>query len=92
MNLSHCISNDIPAVLVRYDYFKVSFFPSTMSEWNKPDWKIINLRSLSIFKKSLLNFIRPANSLFDIHNPYGIKPLTRLCLGLSHLHNHKCRH
>ena len=33
-----------------------------------------------------------ANSIFDIHNPLGIKLLTRLRLGLSHLHEHKFRH
>ena len=45
------------------------------------------------FKKKLLNFIRPcANSIFDIHNPLGIKFLTRLHLGQSHLHEHKFRH
>ena len=33
-----------------------------------------------------------ANSIFDIHNPLGIKLLTRLLLGLSHLHEHKFRH
>ena len=37
--------------------------------------------------------MRPcANSIFDIHNPLGIKLLTRLRLGLSHLHEHKFRH
>ena len=46
-----------------------------------------------IFKKYFLNFIRPrANNIFDIHNPYGIKLLIRLCLGLSQLHDHKFRY
>ena len=30
--------------------------------------------------------------VFSIHNPLGIKLLTRLRLGLSHLHEHKFRH
>ena len=73
--------------------FKNSFFPSTISEWNNLDCKIRNSGSLSIFKKNLLNFIRPsANSIFNIHNPYGIKLLTRLRLGLSHLCDHKFRY
>ena len=33
-----------------------------------------------------------ANSIFNIHNPYGTKLLTRLRLSLSHLCDHKCRH
>ena len=31
------------------------------------------------------------NIVFDIHNPFGIKLLTRLRLGLSHFHEHKSR-
>ena len=45
------------------------------------------------FKKHLLNFIwHCANSVFNIHNPYGIKLLTRLLLGLIHLRDPKFRH
>ena len=37
-----------------------------------------------------MEFIRPLpNSAFNIYNPYGIKLLSRLCLGLSHLNEHK---
>ena len=46
-----------------------------------------------MLKLSLLKFDRlVANSVFDINNSYGLKLLTRLCLGLSHLHYHKFRH
>ena len=72
---------------------KTHFFPSAISEWNKLDVNIRNSASLNTFKKKLLNFMRPsASSIFDIHNPLGIKFLTRLRLGLSHLHEHKFRH
>ena len=82
-----------PPIKVRHDYFKNSFFPSAISEWNKLDLNIRNSASLNTFKKKLLNFIRPcANSIFDIHNPLGIKLLTRLRLGLNHLHEHKFMH
>ena len=87
------LSYNIPPIKVRHDYFKNSFFPSAITEWNKLDLNIRNSASLNTFKKKLLNFIRPcANSIFDIHNPLGIKLLTRLRLGLSHLHEHKFRH
>ena len=86
-------SNNIPAIHVKQDHFKNSFFPSTISKWNKLHWKIRSSRSLSIFKKNLLNFTRPcANSIFNTHNPYEIKLLTRLLLGLSHILDHKFRH
>ena len=53
----------------------------------------LEIEQASILKKKLLNFIRLcANSIFDIHNPFGIKRLARLRLGLSHLHEHKFRH
>ena len=69
-------SNNIPAIHTRHNYFKNSSFSSTIYEWNNLDCKIRNSGSLSVFKKNLLNFIRPcANSIFNIHNPYGIKLL-----------------
>ena len=87
------LSYNIPPIKVRHDYFKNSFFPSAITEWNKLDLNIRNSARLNTFKKKLLNFIRPcANSIFDIHNPLGIKLLTRLRRGLSHLHEHKFRH
>ena len=55
-------------------------------------WKSENLKILEL-KKRLLEFTRPSpNSVFDIYNPYGIKPLTRLRFGLSHLNEHKFKH
>ena len=76
-----------------HDYFKNSFFPSAIKEWNKLDVSIRKSESLMLFKKHLLEFIRPKpNSIFDINNPIGIKYLTRLRLGLSHLKEHKFRH
>ena len=86
-------SNNIPAIHVRHNYFQNSFFSSTVPERSKLAWKIRNSGSLSFFKKNLLNLIRPcANIIFDNHNPYRIKLLTRLRQGLSHLRDHKFRH
>ena len=51
------------------------------------------LRPQSVFKEKILNFIRHSpNSFFDCHNPKGIKRITRLRLGLSHLREHRLRH
>ena len=72
---------------------KNSFFPTVVSEWNKLYFNIRNSGSFNTFKKKLLNFIRSCtNSIFDIHNPLGIKLLTRLHLSLTHLWNFKFRH
>ena len=55
--------------------------------------EIRNSESYSIFKKSLLKFIRTIpNSVFSVADIYGIKLLTRLRVGLSHLREHKFRH
>ena len=85
--------NNIPLINVRHNYFKNSFFPSSIIEWNNLDIDIRSASSIDIFKNSILKIIRPkANSIFDIHNPLGVKLLTRLRLGLSHLHDHKFKY
>ena len=67
------LSYNIPLIKVRHDYFKNSFFPSAITEWNKLDLNMRNSASLKTFKKKLLNFIRPCvDSIFDIHNPLGL--------------------
>ena len=84
--------NDIATYQCRTDVFKFSFFPWTITEWNKIDTKIRN-SPYSVFRNYLLKEIRPKPSpLYNIHNPSGIKLLTRLRLGLSHLNEHKFNH
>ena len=74
-------------------FSNILFFPSAIIEWNNLDPNLRNSKSISVFKEKILNFIRPSpNSFFDIHNPKGIKLITRLRLGLSHLREHKFKH
>ena len=81
--------DNISNIKTSSNFFRNSFFPSTITEWNKLDCDIRNSDSLNIFKLLLLKFVRPlANSVFDINNPYGLKLLTRLRLDLSHLRYH----
>ena len=85
--------DNLSSIKTRSNFFWNSFFPSTITEWNKLDHDICNNDSLNVFKLSVLKFVRPVvNSLFVINNPYGLKLLTRLCLGLSHFRYHKYRH
>ena len=52
-----------------------------------------NSESLSTFKKSVLQFIRSSpSSTYNCFNNKGIKHITRLRLGLSHLRDHKFKH
>ena len=86
-------TNNIPQFKVKHNFFRNSFFPSAVIEWNKLDLNIRNSESLNIFKKRLLKFIRPSgSSFFNCHNPRGVKLLTRLRLCLSHLRKHKFKH
>ena len=73
--------------------FKNSFSPSTIIEWNNLDPNLRNSDTYGTFKNAILNFIRLSRkSVFKCHNPQGIKFLTRLRLGLSHLREHKFKH
>ena len=78
-------------VSVNNNYFMNNFFTSTITEWNKLNMSIrYSAASLNVFKGRLLQFERPLeNSVFTCHNPIGIKYLTRLRLGFSHLRYHK---
>ena len=62
--------NSVLLFNVKHDYFKNSFLPSTVIEWNKLGSNIRNSESLALFKKCILAFIRPfENSTFQYHNP-----------------------
>ena len=86
-------SENVETYYCRIDQFKYSFFPYSIIEWNKLDINLCNAKSFLIFRNSLLKIGRPMqNSIYNIHDPVGIKYLTRLRLGLSHLNEHKFRH
>ena len=73
--------------------YKLSFFPSTIKDWNKLDRETRESNSLSIFKKRILNKIRPAKaSYFGIKDHTHIKYLTMLRLDQSPLRAHKFEH
>ena len=83
---------NIPLLKTRTDAFKYSYFPNTIQEWNKIGVSTRNL-PFTIFKNLLLKSIRPKPKLiFGLHNPNGLKHLTRLRHGLSHLREHKFKH
>ena len=73
----------------RTESFANSFFPYTIKEWNNLSPEIRKSVSYEVFINSLLKFTRPSlNSLFNVSASLGIKLLTRLHLGLSHLREH----
>ena len=57
---------------------------------NETKW---NSNSLEVFKSKLLALFRPVQrTIYNVFNPQGLKFLTRLRLGLSHLNEHRFRH
>ena len=85
-------SRNIPTYQCRIDIFKHSFFLWTVVEWNKlhPD---IRNASITVFKKHLLKEIRPdPHPVYNIRRPFGLKLLTWLRRGLSHLNQHRFNH
>ena len=80
----------LPCFHFKHSFVKNSFFLSVIIEWNNLDISIHNSKSLSTFKKSILQLIRPSlSSTYNYFNNKGIKHITRLRLGLSHLRDHK---
>ena len=61
-------------------------------EWNKLSSSTRNL-SYPVFRNHLLKIIRAVSNLvYNIQNYIGLKLLTRLRLGLSHLNEHRFNH
>ena len=80
-------------VTCKSEYFKNSFIPNVIYEWNKLDPDIRSSASYNLFRNTLLKFIRPLQrKMFSINDSVGVKLLTRLRLGFSHLREHKFRH
>ena len=85
--------DNIPQFNVRHTFFGNSYFPSIVTERNNLGKSIKNSESFSTCKKNILKFIRTSpNSIFNCHNPKGVKLLTKLRLGLSHLRDHQFKH
>ena len=86
-------ANNIPLVRANNNNnFMSTIFPSTITGWDKLDLSIRKSTSLNIFKSRLLRYIRPLESVFTCHNPIGIRDLTRIRVGFSHLRYHKFKH
>ena len=84
---------NIPLLNTSHNFFKNSFFSSTIIKWSKLDPGLRKAESLSVFKTNILKFIRRfPNSAYNFRNPKGLKFITRLKLGLSHLREHKFKH
>ena len=82
-----------------YDYqrrterFMMSFFPDAVASWNIFIDYFRNIPSYNVLKTHLFALFRPPKrSIFNIHDPTGIRFLFQLRLGLSPLRSHKNHH
>ena len=70
-----------------------SFFPDGIKAWNKVIVHFPNMPSINILKSHILSLIRPEKkSIFNIHEPLGLRYLFHLRVGLSPLRSHKNRY
>ena len=75
------------------DRYMNSFFPNAIKTWNNFIAVFSNVQSIETFKKQMLSLIRPEKkSIFNIHDPIGLRYLFYLRVGLSPLRSHKNRH
>ena len=89
-NLRRRHRNNIPT---RTNNFQYSFFPHCMNAWGKLSKFLTGSLSFSVFQSRYLQFFRISmNFIYKVHNPVGLKYLTRLRMGLSHLKSHKFLH
>ena len=86
-------TNVIRPISCRTERYQNSFFPNGVTSWNDIGPELRGSKSLSAFKKNILNIIRPKKrSVFDIHDPNGIRWIFLLRVGLSPLKSHKKAH
>ena len=73
--------------------FRYSFFLDTLNSWNSVSSFISSVPTLNIFKmRDIVFFNITLHPIYGIHDPIGLKYLTRLHVGLSNLHAHKFYH
>ena len=78
---------------INNDYYGNIYFPFCVNQWNNLHHGIRTCESISVFKKSLLQFIRPSGTEFyNIHDCIGLKSLTRLRLEFTDSRELKFRH
>ena len=85
--------NNIRKFRARTEYFNQSFSPFFVNARHKQDSSMRKAKSTKRLKSMFKEFFNlKQRSLFAIHDPVGVKLLSRLRLKFSHLNEHKFRH
>ena len=76
------------------EYFQRTFFPSTIKDWNRPDFaNARSIESKETFKQILLKKMRPnKRPHYGLTDHNRVRHLTMLRMGLSPLHAHKAKY
>ena len=83
----------LPLIPCKTDRYSNSFYPDAVKSWNKIGVELRSTQSLNLFKSALLKIIRPKKrTIFEIHNPDGMKRIYQLRVGLSPLKAHMKAH
>ena len=86
-------SKKLPPIKANHSFFKNTFCPSTIIEYNKLDSNIRTSPSYKLFRKRISEFVRcPPNNSFNVPNSLGLTYISRLRVGLSHFHKHQLHH
>ena len=77
-------SENLPLINANHTFFKNTFFPSTIIDWNKLDSYIRCSLSYKVFTKWILEFIgSQPNSIFNVLNSLDLTYLTRLRIDIN---------
>ena len=77
----------------RTESFKSSFYPDSLSEWNKLDPAKRESSSVNVCEKKLFSIMRPpAKFVYGVHYPKGFTYLTQLVVRLGKHNSHKFKH
>ena len=81
-------SESLPPIRANHSFFKDNFFFIYHHKM-----KICCFPSCKLFRNRILEFVRPQpDNIFNAPNSLGLTYLTRVRVGLSHLHELKFRH
>ena len=85
-------NNNYENYAIKTESFSHSYFPYCVREWNQLDPQIKAQHSVSLFKKKLIELIRPnKRSVYKVVDLKGVQLLTRLHVKFSDVREHRFR-
>ena len=89
----HNNNNTFHEIRCKSSRYMNSFFPDGIHSWNIVIAHFPNIPSITILKGHIISLVRPdKKTIFNIHDPVGLRYLFHLRVGLSPLRSHKNLH